>query len=351
MSDIERRLTRGVAPELDAGPPGRGARPRALGRRPGRCCLWLHGLAGGGAAGGGDRSWPGAGGVCQRASDEVLEELAARVSPRVLRLPGRTDAARRELDEYFAGERHRFDLPLDWSLVRGFAQGVLRATARVPFGSVTTYRQMAEAAGSPRASRAAGNALGSNPIPIVVPCHRVLHRAADLAATPVAWTASATCCRWRARSRGFHDLLRDTRPVRRLGTQAHSLRPGHTRRRHATELGTTSPHPPPHDLDVLDLITPIAQVIEPRPDDPPPAPCTSEADRLGVVLVTFSPMPRRPSTCPSGPARSRRTRCLAVDVIRRRQPMLASAEQRPVNARQGAGGQDGCPAVATAVPR
>ena len=112
--------------------------------------------------------------------DEVLEELAARVSPRVLRLPARTDAARRELDEYFAGERRRFDLPLDWSLVRGFAQGVLRATARVPFGSVTTYGQMAEAAGSPRASRAAGNALGSNPIPIVVPCHRVLHAGGGL---------------------------------------------------------------------------------------------------------------------------------------------------------------------------
>ena len=105
----------------------------------------------------------------------MLAELAARVSPRVLRLPARTDAVRRELDEYFAGERRRFDLALDWSLVRGFAQGVLRATARVPFGYVTTYGQMAEEAGSPRASRAAGNALGSNPIPIVVPCHRVLH--------------------------------------------------------------------------------------------------------------------------------------------------------------------------------
>ena len=78
------------------------------------------------------------------------------------------------------GERRRFDLPLDWSLVRGFAQGVLRATAGVPFGSVTTYGQMAEAAGSPRASRAAGNALGSNPIPIVVPCHRVLHAGGGL---------------------------------------------------------------------------------------------------------------------------------------------------------------------------
>lgn len=112
--------------------------------------------------------------------DEVLAELAARVSPRVLRLPARTDGARHELDEYFAGSRRSFDLPVDWSLVRGFAQGVLRATARVPFGETTTYRRVAEEAGSPRASRAAGNALGSNPIPIVVPCHRVLHTGGGL---------------------------------------------------------------------------------------------------------------------------------------------------------------------------
>jgi methylated-DNA-[protein]-cysteine S-methyltransferase len=113
-------------------------------------------------------------------ADQVLAELAERVSPRVLRLPRRTDVVRRELDEYFAGSRQQFDIPVDWSLVRGFAQGVLRATAGVPFGQVTTYRQMAEAAGSPRASRAAGNALGSNPIPIVVPCHRVLHSGGGL---------------------------------------------------------------------------------------------------------------------------------------------------------------------------
>jgi methylated-DNA-[protein]-cysteine S-methyltransferase len=113
-------------------------------------------------------------------SEEVLAELASRVSPRVLRDPARTDEIRRELDEYFAGQRRRFDVRVDWSLVRGFAQGVLRATARVPFGTTTTYRQMAEAAGSPRASRAAGNALGSNPIPIVVPCHRVLHSGGGL---------------------------------------------------------------------------------------------------------------------------------------------------------------------------
>ena len=107
--------------------------------------------------------------------DELLAELAARVSPRILRAPGPTDEVRRELDDYFAGRRRTFDIPLDWTLVRGFARGVLRATADVPFGAVTTYGQVAAQAGSPRGARAAGNALGSNPIPIIVPCHRVLH--------------------------------------------------------------------------------------------------------------------------------------------------------------------------------
>ncbi|HEX6140656.1 MAG TPA: methylated-DNA--[protein]-cysteine S-methyltransferase [Candidatus Limnocylindria bacterium] len=112
--------------------------------------------------------------------DAVLAELSERISPRVLRAPERTDAVRRELEGYFAGERRSFATPVDWSLVRGFAVGVLRATARVPFGSVTTYRDVAAAAGSPRAARAAGNALGSNPIPIVVPCHRVVHAGGGL---------------------------------------------------------------------------------------------------------------------------------------------------------------------------
>jgi len=110
----------------------------------------------------------------REAEEDVLQELAAGVSPRVLRLPERTDAARRELEGYFAGTIRRFDLPLDWSLVHGFAMGVLKATARVPFGHVATYGEMAASAGSPRAARAAGNALHINPIPIVVPCHRIV---------------------------------------------------------------------------------------------------------------------------------------------------------------------------------
>ena len=106
--------------------------------------------------------------------DAILEEIAAKVSPRMLEAPARLDPVRRQLDEYFAGHRRRFELKLDWRLTRGFFQRILRETARVRFGELATYKQMAEAAGSPRAVRAAGNALGSNPIPIVVPCHRIV---------------------------------------------------------------------------------------------------------------------------------------------------------------------------------
>jgi methylated-DNA-[protein]-cysteine S-methyltransferase len=114
------------------------------------------------------------------AIDEQLDEIATRISPRVLASPERTDAVRRQLDEYFEGSRRRFDVPIDWRLVRGFSGEVLRATARIPFGSVSSYREVAAEAGSPNAYRAAGNALGSNPIPIVVPCHRVLHAGGGL---------------------------------------------------------------------------------------------------------------------------------------------------------------------------
>ena len=112
--------------------------------------------------------------------DDQLDELARRVSPRILAAPERTDEVRRQLDEYFSGARHGFDLPIDWRLVRGFAGEVLRATARIPFGAVASYREIAADAGSPNAYRAAGNALGTNPIPIVVPCHRVLHSGGGL---------------------------------------------------------------------------------------------------------------------------------------------------------------------------
>ena len=107
--------------------------------------------------------------------DTVLQQVAARVSPRVLAAPRKLDGPRRELDEYFAGRRSTFAIELDWRLVSGFARRVLDAAARIPYGSISTYKQVAIEAGSPRGSRAAGNALGANPLPIVVPCHRVLH--------------------------------------------------------------------------------------------------------------------------------------------------------------------------------
>ena len=88
--------------------------------------------------------------------------------------PACLDPVRRQLEEYFAGTRREFDLPLDWTLVRGFARSVLAATARIPYGETRTYAEIATQAGSPRAFRAAGNALGSNPIAIVIPCHRVV---------------------------------------------------------------------------------------------------------------------------------------------------------------------------------
>jgi methylated-DNA-[protein]-cysteine S-methyltransferase len=119
-------------------------------------------------------SYPGEGVEAQ------LWELAERISPRILSAPERTDEVRRQLDEYFEGKRHSFEVPIDWRLVRGFAADVLRATAKIPFGAVSSYRDVATAAGSPNAYRAAGNALGSNPIPIVVPCHRVLHAGGGL---------------------------------------------------------------------------------------------------------------------------------------------------------------------------
>jgi methylated-DNA-[protein]-cysteine S-methyltransferase len=108
---------------------------------------------------------------------ETLEHLASKVSPRIIESPRRLDAVRKQLDEYFAGARKSFDVPLDWQLSHGFALRVLKATARIPYGRVSSYR---EKAGNVRATRAAGNALGGNAIPIIVPCHRVLRTGGGL---------------------------------------------------------------------------------------------------------------------------------------------------------------------------
>jgi methylated-DNA-[protein]-cysteine S-methyltransferase len=106
--------------------------------------------------------------------EHVLDELAARISPRVVEAPTRLDPVRRELDEYFEGRRRAFDIAVDWSLTGGFRRRVLEATARIPTGQVMTYRALATQVGKPTAARAVGNAVGSNPVAIVVPCHRVV---------------------------------------------------------------------------------------------------------------------------------------------------------------------------------
>jgi methylated-DNA-[protein]-cysteine S-methyltransferase len=107
--------------------------------------------------------------------DTVLEQLADRLSPRILEGPAKLDDVRRELDEYFEGRRTAFDLAIDLAYVKTpFGRRILQACATIPFGQVSSYRAMATRAGSAGAVRAAGTALGANPIPIVVPCHRVL---------------------------------------------------------------------------------------------------------------------------------------------------------------------------------
>jgi methylated-DNA-[protein]-cysteine S-methyltransferase len=106
--------------------------------------------------------------------EAALEELARKLSPRVLHAPGRLDEPRRQLDEYFAGDRRRFELPLDRSLSHGFRRRVLEELVKVGYGEVTSYQELAARVGHPRASRAVGTAMATNPIPIVQPCHRVL---------------------------------------------------------------------------------------------------------------------------------------------------------------------------------
>jgi len=113
-------------------------------------------------------------GLPNQDAEAMLEELAAKVSPRVLEAPPQLDEARRELELYFDGRLHEFDLPLDWRLTTGFRGRVQHAIARIPYGQTRTYTEVARTAGNERAVRAAGTACGTNPIPIVVPCHRVL---------------------------------------------------------------------------------------------------------------------------------------------------------------------------------
>jgi methylated-DNA-[protein]-cysteine S-methyltransferase len=112
--------------------------------------------------------------------ERFLGDLAKRISPRILEAPARLDDVRRQLDEYFNGKRRDFDLALDWTLSSGFGRRVLQATNRIPYGQVMTYKAVATEAGNATASRAAGSALGHNPIALVVPCHRVIGSSGSL---------------------------------------------------------------------------------------------------------------------------------------------------------------------------
>jgi methylated-DNA-[protein]-cysteine S-methyltransferase len=119
-------------------------------------------------------------GLPNQDAGNLLADLAARVSPRVLETAAPFDFARRELELYFEGELTDFDLPLDWQLSKDFRRRVLRSIARIPYGQTRSYTQMAKSAGNERAVRAAGTACGSNPLPLVVPCHRVLRSGGGL---------------------------------------------------------------------------------------------------------------------------------------------------------------------------
>jgi methylated-DNA-[protein]-cysteine S-methyltransferase len=104
----------------------------------------------------------------------VVQDLADRISPRVLEDPTRLDLAARELDDYFGGHRRAFDVPLDWRLSAGFRSRVLHQLPEIRFGDTATYADVARSAGNPKAVRAVGSACAQNPLPLVVPCHRVV---------------------------------------------------------------------------------------------------------------------------------------------------------------------------------
>lgn len=119
-------------------------------------------------------------GLPNREVDEFVASLSELISPRIVEAPARLDHERREIDEFFAGKRRKFDLRLDWRIVPGgFYRQVLEATAELPYGTVKTYGEIAASAGNARAHRAAGTALGANPLPIVVPCHRIVRAGPD----------------------------------------------------------------------------------------------------------------------------------------------------------------------------
>ncbi|MHA2787565.1 methylated-DNA--[protein]-cysteine S-methyltransferase [Corynebacterium sp. S7] len=104
----------------------------------------------------------------------VLDSLASKISPRILKAPSRLDTVAKEIDEYFSGTRLTFDVPLDFSMSSGFRQSVQRYLPHIEYGHTESYKEVAEHVGNPKASRAVGTACATNPLPVVVPCHRVL---------------------------------------------------------------------------------------------------------------------------------------------------------------------------------
>ena len=108
--------------------------------------------------------------------DDVLAELSSAVSPRILRSPRGVDDVARQLDEYFNGRRRVFEVPIDLRLAKGFRRAVLEHLREIPYGQRESYTVVATAVGNPRAVRAAGSACATNPVPLVVPCHRVVRR-------------------------------------------------------------------------------------------------------------------------------------------------------------------------------
>lgn len=106
--------------------------------------------------------------------EAVLQELSDTVSPCILHAPSQLEAAARQLDEYFGGTRKDFNLPLDFRLAHGFRLSVLHHLPEIAYGKTESYAQVAQAAGSPKAVRAVGTACATNPLPVIVPCHRVV---------------------------------------------------------------------------------------------------------------------------------------------------------------------------------
>ena len=110
----------------------------------------------------------------RRNGDDVLQQLASTISPRVLHAPARLDAVAQAIEEYFDRRRTVFDLPIDLRLAAGFRLRVLGSLRGIVYGATASYAELAAAAGSPRAARAVGSACATNPLPIIVPCHRVV---------------------------------------------------------------------------------------------------------------------------------------------------------------------------------